>query len=239
MKLRMIAVALFFSALSAAIAQTHVPVATVAPRPEDVATIDGMIKAYYEVITGPAGQPRDWARDRSLYIKDLRFVMVEYDKAGKPDPQIVDHQAFVDGSSDGLSKGGFYEKEIHRVTERFGPIAHVWSTYETRRTETGPILKRGINSIELFWDGKRAGSPTRSGPTRRRRPRSRRSTCLSRRSVRLGDDDGEGARASAREQATYDEPPLTVSPSAEPRGNRIRPLPPPASTHKVAAPRQS
>jgi hypothetical protein len=137
-----------------ALAQTHVPVATVAPRPDDVATIDGMIKAYYEVITGPAGQPRDWARDRSLYIKDLRFVMVEYDKDGKPDPQIVDHQAFVDGSNASLSKG-FYEKEIHRVTERFGPIAHVWSTYDTRRTETGPIIKRGINSIELFWDGKR------------------------------------------------------------------------------------
>jgi hypothetical protein len=137
-----------------AAAQTHVPVATVAPRPEDVATIDGMIKAYYEVVTGPAGQPRDWARDRTLYIKDLRFVIVDYDKDGKPDPQIVDHQQFVDRSDAGLKKG-FIEKEIHRVTERFGPIAHVWSTYETRRTETGPILLRGINSIELFWDGKR------------------------------------------------------------------------------------
>ncbi len=149
-----VSIALGLSLAAVAAAQTHVPVATVAPRPDDVATIDGMVKAYYEVVTGPAGQPRDWARDRTLYIKDLRFVMVEYGKDGKPDPQIVDHQAFVDGSNAGLSKG-FYEKEIHRVTERFGPIAHVWSTYETRRTETGPIIKRGINSIELFWDGKR------------------------------------------------------------------------------------
>ncbi len=153
MKTKVIA-ALFLAVGSLAAAQTHVPVATVAPRPDDVATIDGMVKAYYEVVTGPAGQARDWARDRTLYIKDLRFVMVEYTKDGKPDPQIVDHQGFVDGSNDGLTKG-FYEKEIHRVTERFGPIAHVWSTYETRRTETGPIIKRGINSIELFWDGKR------------------------------------------------------------------------------------
>ncbi len=139
---------------AAATAQTHVEVKTVPPRPEDVATIDGMVKAYYEVVSGPAGQPRDWARDRTLYIKDLRFVMVETDKNGKPDPKIVDHQQFVDGSDAGLTKG-FFEKEIHRVTERFGPIAHVWSTYETRRTETGPIVKRGINSIELFWDGQR------------------------------------------------------------------------------------
>ena len=33
-----------------------------APRPEDVATIDGMIRAYYEVVSGGAGVPRDWAR---------------------------------------------------------------------------------------------------------------------------------------------------------------------------------
>jgi hypothetical protein len=132
---------------------THVPVMTIDPRPEDVSTIDGMIKAYYDVITGPAGKPREWARDRTLYIKDLRFVDVQFDKEGKPRPRIVDHQGYVD-AADGMSKTGFFEKEIHRVTERFGPIAHVWSTYETRRTENGPV-SRGINSIELFWDGKR------------------------------------------------------------------------------------
>ena len=139
---------------AAAAAQAHVPVATVAPRPEDVATIDGMVKAYYEVVTGPAGQPRDWARDRTLYIKDLRFVQVDVGKDGQPAPRITDHQQYVD-VADRISKDGFYEKEIHRVTERFGPIAHVWSTYESRQTETGPILMRGINSIELFWDGAR------------------------------------------------------------------------------------
>ena len=136
------------------LAQTHVDVKTIPPRPEDVATIDGMVKAYYEVVSGPAGQPRDWARDRTLYIKDLRFVSVDVDKAGKLAPRIMSHQDYVD-ASDGMSKTGFFEKEIHRVTERFGPIAHVWSTYESRRAENGPIIMRGINSIELFWDGKR------------------------------------------------------------------------------------
>ena len=150
----LVSIALGALLAATAAAQMHVAVATVAPRPEDVATIDGMVKAYYEVVTGPAGQPRGWARDRTLYIKDLRFVIVDFDKNGQPAPKIVDHQQFVD-SSDGLTKSGFFEKEIHRVTERFGPIAHVWSTYESRRTETGPIIMRGINSIELFWDGKR------------------------------------------------------------------------------------
>jgi hypothetical protein len=138
----------------ACLAQTKVPVAIVAPRPEDVATIDGMIRAWYDVISGPAGQARDWARDRTLYIKDLRFVQVDLDKNGQPKPRITSHQDYVDGA-EAMVKAGFFEKEIHRVTERYGPIAHVWSTYESRRSEKGAILARGINSIELFWDGQR------------------------------------------------------------------------------------
>ena len=132
----------------------HVEVATVEPRAADVATIDGMVKAYYEVVTGPAGRPREWGRDRTLYIRDLRFVDVGWDKDGTPAPRIVDHQGYVDYAN-GMVERGFFEKEIHRVSERFGPIAHVWSTYESRRIEDGPVIGRGINSIELFWDGKR------------------------------------------------------------------------------------
>jgi hypothetical protein len=137
-----------------ALAQGRVPVATVAPRPADVASIDGMLRAWYEVISGPAGQARDWARDRTLYMKDLRFVQVGAGKNGQTSVRITDHQAYVDGS-DAAMKAGFFEREIHRVTQRFGPIAHVWSTYESRRTEQGPVIARGINSIELFWDGQR------------------------------------------------------------------------------------
>ncbi len=39
--------------------------------------------------------------------------------------------------------------------ENFGAIYHVWSTYETRNSETGPVIERGINSIQLYFDGTR------------------------------------------------------------------------------------
>lgn len=133
----------------------HVAVPTVAPRPDDVGSIDGMIKAYYEVITGSAGRPREWSRDRTLYISDLRFVAMGVDRQGKPVATIHSHQQYVDASDASMVRDGFDEHEIHRVTQRFGNIAHVFSTYETRRTPGGPLLGRGINSIELFWDGKR------------------------------------------------------------------------------------
>jgi hypothetical protein len=134
---------------------THVNVATIAPRPADVASIDGVIQAFYEVISGPAGQPRQWSRDRSLYIPDVRFVSVEKRRDGTIEARPITHQQFVDASDASLVKNGFYESEVHRETQQFGQIAHVFSTYESRIKKDGPVIARGINSLELFNDGKR------------------------------------------------------------------------------------
>lgn len=153
-----VAVSSFFSACfaqSAGESKKHVEVPTISPRAEDVATIDGIMKAFYDVISGAAGQARQWSRDRTLYIADIRFVAMSEDKAGKPVAHVVSHQQFVDASNAILVKDGFYESEIHRVTQKFGNIAHVFSTYESRNTKDGPVIARGINSVELFYDGKR------------------------------------------------------------------------------------
>ena len=130
-----------------------VVVTTIAPRAEDVATIDGMIRAFYEVISGPAGEPRQWARDRTLYIPDVRFVSMDV-RNGNPHATIMSHQQFVDRSDQGLVMQGFFEEEIYRVTRKFGNTTHVFSTYvmkDGNRREIG----RGVNSIQLFWDGDR------------------------------------------------------------------------------------
>lgn len=131
-----------------------VPVATIDPRPEDVASIDGIMHAFYDVISGPAGAPRQWSRDRSLYIPDVHFVSMSKTNE-RINARVMTHQQFVDGSNDFLVTHGFYEIEIHRVTTRFGNIAHVLSTYESRQTPDGPVTDRGVNSLELFWDGTR------------------------------------------------------------------------------------
>ena len=143
------------AAAQPAASPAHVVVPAAAPQADDVGSIDGMIRAYYAVITGPPGQPRQWSRDRTLYIPDMRFVAAEGDAKGQPPPRVMSHQQFVDSSDASMVASGFDEREIHRVTQRFGNIAHVFSTYETREKADGPVLARGINSIELFWDGKR------------------------------------------------------------------------------------
>ena len=42
--------------------------------PKDVASIDAIMKAVYDVISGDAGKLRDWDRFRSLFHKDARLI---------------------------------------------------------------------------------------------------------------------------------------------------------------------
>jgi len=136
-------------------AQAHVAVPAQAARPADVASIDGILAAFYDVVSGAAGQPRQWGRDRSLYVPDIRFVQTGVDRQGRVTAERMSHQEFVDGSNGQMVKNGFFETEIHRTTQRFGNIAQVMSTYEMRSTAGGPLIGRGINSVQLYWDGSR------------------------------------------------------------------------------------
>jgi hypothetical protein len=128
--------------------------------PDDVSSIDAIISATYDVISGPAGQPRDWGRERSLFLPGARLIPTSARAgasapAGKLEPQVYDVDGFIERSR-GLLENGFYEKEIARRTERFGSIAHVWSTYESRHRADDPEpFMRGINSFQLFFDGER------------------------------------------------------------------------------------
>lgn len=131
------------------------PTQDIPPRPEDVASIDGMMLAFYEVVSGPAGTPRQWARDRTLYVPGIRFAETRKLPDGGVSTQVWDHPQFARDTDAFAFRDGFFEREIHRTTWRWGDIAHVLSTYESRRTQDGPVIARGVNSIEMFWDGKR------------------------------------------------------------------------------------
>jgi hypothetical protein len=127
--------------------------------PADVESIDAIVAAAYDVISGPAGKKRDWERERSLFISGARLIPTAVD-AGRTDvdlvPQILDVDAYIARVEAYFGTTGFYEKEVARRVEQFGQIAHVWSTYESRRDPTDPEpFMRGINSIQLFNDGKR------------------------------------------------------------------------------------
>lgn len=54
-----------------------------------------------------------------------------------------------------FAQRGFFEREIAHQLSRFGHIAHVYSSYETREQPDGPVQRRGVNSLQLMHDGTR------------------------------------------------------------------------------------
>ena len=129
--------------------------------PADVGSIDAIINAAYDVISGQAGKKRDWNRERSLFLPGARLMPTVMEPAAtvskqKLGPQMLDVEGFIKRSASYFEKNGFFEKEIARRTEQFGQIAHAWSTYESRHKADDPEpFMRGINSIQLFYDGNR------------------------------------------------------------------------------------
>jgi len=127
--------------------------------PADVESIDAIIRATYDVISGPAGKKRDWERERSLFYPGARLIPTAT-VPGRNDvdlaPLILDVEGYIARVEPLFAKEGFYEMEVARRVEQFGHIAQVWSTYESRHDLKDPEpFMRGINSIQLFNDGTR------------------------------------------------------------------------------------
>jgi hypothetical protein len=121
---------------------------------KDVATIDATVAALYEVISAEPGAARDWNRFRNLFKPEARLIPTRKSPQGDLTLQTLSPEEYIQLFSSRISTG-FYERELHRNTEQYGTIAHVFSTYETKEKKDGPVTNRGINSIQLFSDGKR------------------------------------------------------------------------------------
>lgn len=123
------------------------------PRSEDVATLDGIIKAYYEVISGPAGESADVDRDHSLHHPDAWVAIAGVDSTGTPRVNVIS-LADYHGANERRQEG-FWEWETDRVVRQSGNMTHVWSSFASARTEDGEPFAHGVNSITLFHDGER------------------------------------------------------------------------------------
>lgn len=129
---------------------------TPAANAADVATMDAIIAAVYDVISGPAGKKRDWDRMRSLFIPGARLIPTGPRQSGGFGSRVLTVEDYITRSSELLEKEGFFEKEISRDTDSFGQIAQVFSTYESRhKIDDAKPFARGINSFQLMNDGQR------------------------------------------------------------------------------------
>ncbi|HEV7330992.1 MAG TPA: peptidase M61 [Flavisolibacter sp.] len=138
--------------------------------PTDVASVDAVLKATYDVISGPAG-PRNWDRFHSLFLPGAKMGAV----ITRPDGSTVFRQftpaEYQRNNGPHFTQSGFYEEELGRQVTPFGNLAHVQSAYQYRLAPGGKVEVRGVNYItlvktdnrwwiaELVWQEESAANP--------------------------------------------------------------------------------
>jgi len=125
-----------------------------AARPEDVKSREALLAAIYDVISGPAGE-RDWNRFRSLFVPQARFTAVGRKPDGSVSVTLLGVDEFIGMAGAVFKSQGFYENAMVNRVQTFGNVSQVFSSYESRNEKGGKPFERGINSIQMFDDGKR------------------------------------------------------------------------------------
>src|SRR3954451_20406893 len=124
-------------------------------RAADVETLDAILRTLYEVISGPAGQARDWDRYRSLFLPEARLMPVISMPGEKVRVRLLSVENYIQRVEPIFATENFWERETSRQAETIGHFAHVLSSYESLRDPNGSPFERDANSIQLLNDGSR------------------------------------------------------------------------------------
>ena len=122
--------------------------------PADVESIDAIIAALYDVISGPAGE-RDWDRFRSLFAPKATLSPMAPRPDGSTPVRVLTPEDYVQFGGGYFLENPFYEREASRELERFGNVANAMSFYESRNAPDEEPFTRGVNTITLLHDGSR------------------------------------------------------------------------------------
>ena len=83
---------------------------------EDVASIDAIMKAFYESVAGEPGQTRQWERYQSLFVPDARLIPARSGASGATALYLTVAE-YIDANRVYFEKGGFFDTEVARRTE--------------------------------------------------------------------------------------------------------------------------
>jgi hypothetical protein len=124
--------------------------------PKDVETADALVTSLYDVISGPAGKPRNWERMYSLFFPGALLIRTAPGKSGKLEALSMSPKDYVDRAGKYFETHPFFERETARKTHSQGDLQQIFSSYESSEDPafTKPFA-HGVNSIEMFHDGTR------------------------------------------------------------------------------------
>jgi hypothetical protein len=117
---------------------------------KDVKSIDAIINAYYEVISGASDDP--WQFERDKFLHSVKAVIIRLDDNGEADFHSLEAEYIPMGLK---PREDFYEHELKRIVSKYGNIAQVWSAFEIRTKPDIPTEIRGLNSIQLHYENGR------------------------------------------------------------------------------------
>jgi hypothetical protein len=118
------------------------------------AALDEAIQRLYQVISFSEGGTPDWAGMKDLFAASARITRVTPEGVDALD--LPNFQAMFTELLECGAVLSFFEYETGRRVEFFGAVAHVLSSYETKRSADALIpFGQGINSIQLLWTGSR------------------------------------------------------------------------------------
>ena len=121
---------------------------------KDVSSIENLTKAYYDCISGPIGEQRDFERFKNLFHPQAMFTYSYWsEEEQKSKLMIFDIEEYI-GKLDYLDKRGFYEEELANQEVNYGSITQSLSTYRFWM-EDKYAEGRGVTSYNYFFDGNR------------------------------------------------------------------------------------
>jgi hypothetical protein len=119
---------------------------TAQANPKDVDSIEHIVAAVYDCISGPAGA-RNWDRFRSLYYPGARMIPTFRDKSGAVVAKSSTVDEYAERAGAYFAKEGFFESAVANRVESWDHIAHVWSTYESRHAKGESRLPAALTAF--------------------------------------------------------------------------------------------
>lgn len=123
--------------------------------PADVATPENVVKALNEILSGRAGETRNWNRFRSLMAPDARFVTESVAADGAVRRRALGVEDLITSNDKSLATQGFFEHRVITHDEVWAHLAVIVTAFEIRHASGEAPFARGIKHFELTSDGKR------------------------------------------------------------------------------------
>ena len=120
----------------------------------DQKRIQLQLDKFYEIISGKAGEERDWNNFRNLFFSNAKLTPSIFSDDNKCASVSYDVETYIEKLKDYLQANDFFEKGVIHKIDFFCNIAQVNSSYFAKKMpHEKELLKSGKNFIQFLHDG--------------------------------------------------------------------------------------